>query len=166
MEISLATGGEAFWLDARTLVHVVPEADGKGQELYAISVKFETTSLYTPDPPTLIGAFPPAAGATNFRFSSASGVLVFSSYVYPDGDLGSVKDKDDAWANRGTTALVYDSTYPRHWDTWRGPKESTLFSVKLHKNSDGKWHLGDDFVNVLKGSGHVSVEHVCGSIVI
>jgi len=47
-----------------------------------------------------------------------------------------------------------------HWDTWVGPKKPTLFSVRLHKDSDDKWILGNEFINVLKGTEHVRVCYV------
>jgi hypothetical protein len=69
-----------------------------------------------------------------------------------------VKEQDEAFENRGTTALVYDHTYVRHWDTWTGPKKSTLWSVGLGKTgSDGKWALQEEYIAPLKGSGHVSI---------
>lgn len=85
-----------------------------------------------------------------------TGRLVFSDYVYPDGNLTSVKENDEAWENRGTSAMVYDTTFVRHWDTWVGPKSSSLFAVQLAKGSDEKWELATEFVNPLNGTGHVS----------
>lgn len=168
LEIPLEKGGEAFWLDDRTIAHVV-EGDGKKSDLFALPIKFEAQSSsagISSEPATLIGSFP-TASATNFRYSSRSGRLVFSDYVYPDGDLTKVKEKDEAWENRGTSALVYDATFVRHWDTWVGPKQSSLFSVELAANPDHKWVLGTDFVNVLKDTGHVGLEspiYLCGNL--
>lgn len=116
------------------------------------------------DHPTLIGSFPTTT-ATNFRFSPVSGYLVFSDYVYEDGNLTSVVEQDKAWESRGDSALVYDSTFVRHWDTWNGPKKSSLFSVRLRKDPDHKWHFGPNFNNVLLGTGHVrhSIREVIAS---
>jgi hypothetical protein len=160
LHIPLAEGGDAFWLDSRTVAHVVKTGEGKNkrQEIYALSIEFKTDAVGTLDtvnPPTFIGALP-TSSAANFRYSRIAGYLVFSDYVYPDGNLTVVKEKDDEWENRGTTALVYDSGYPRHWDHWIGPKSSSLFVVRLAKNADGKWELGTEFVNPLAGTGHAS----------
>lgn len=38
---------------------------------------------------------------------------------------------------------------------WVGPKRSTLFSVSLKKEVDGKWVLQDKYIAPLKGTGHV-----------
>lgn len=66
-------------------------------------------------------------------------------------------EQDESFENRGTTALVYDQTYVRHWDTWTRPKKSTLWSVGLGKaDNDGKWILSGEYIAPLKGSGHVS----------
>lgn len=160
--LQLAKGGEAFWINSRTVAHVV-EGD-EALELYALDIKFEAQtddqagSLTAPTPPTLIGKFP-TKSATNFRFSPASGQLVFSAYVYPDGNLTAVKKHDDEWESRGNSAFVYDTTYVRHWDTWQGAKKPALFSVRLALDPERKWIFGTHFINLLKGTGHVSTEH-------
>ncbi|KAF5369307.1 hypothetical protein D9758_002810 [Tetrapyrgos nigripes] len=157
VELATAAGGEAFWLTGRTVAHVV-EGENKTLDLYTIDVTFHTNEgivdVLRTESPRKIGSFP-TNGATNFRYSSA-GYLVFSEYVYPDGQLETVKEQDEAWENRGTTALVYDRTYERHWDTWAGPKTSTLFSVPLSQDPDHEWHFGNQFVNLLQGTGHNS----------
>lgn len=165
LEVPLASGGEAFWLDARTLAHAVAEGEGKDQvtTLYAWSVKYETEgvgALSTPESPVLIGKFPTST-PSNFRFTGTSDFLVFSDNVFPDGDLKTVKEQDAQWENRGNTAFVYDTTFERHWDNWVGPKRSTLFSVSLKKDAAGKWALGSEFTNLLKDTGHVSSIRIC-----
>ena len=83
--------------------------------------------------------------------------LVFSAQVYPDGNLSSVPAQDESWENRGNSALVYDETYVRHWDEWRGPKSSQLFSTTLKVDGgSGVWALDQDFKSPLKGTKHVS----------
>lgn len=162
MRIQLVKSGEsreAFWLDSRTVGHVV-ENEGK-LDLYVLDIRLSTNSdmsggvLSAPEPPTLVGSFP-TSSAANFRYSSAAGRLVFSDYVYSDGNLSTVKEQDEAWENRGNSALVYDKTYERHWDTWTGPKSSSLFSVSLMPTADHKWKSGSEFTNHLSGTGHVS----------
>ncbi|KAI0775548.1 alpha/beta-hydrolase [Trametes elegans] len=158
IDIPLANGGEAFWLDSRTLAHAVAEGSGKDKviNLYAISLKVDIDSpaiTTFPNSPVLIGKFPTDT-ATNFRYSAKAETLVFSDLVHADGDIKKVKENDEAWENRGDSAYVYDETFVRHWDTWVGPKRSSLFSVKLSKQPAGKWALGDDYVNLLKDTGH------------
>lgn len=138
-----------------------------------MDLKFETNAadVLSAEAPVLIGSFPTTT-ATNFVFSDSR--LFFSDYVYADGNLSSTKEQDEAWENRGTTALVYDETYERHWDTWfvlyfvpsvatgslskitirSGPKTASLFSVQLQRG-DGKWSMATEFDNLLKGTGHV-----------
>lgn len=155
LDIPLVDGGEVFWLDSRTIALVSKNKKSDTLDLYALSVQFETqTSLTTTTNPTFIGSFPTAT-VTNFRYSLSIGTLVFSYYVWPDGDLMSVKEQDEAWENRGNTALVYDETYARHWDHWITPKRSKLFSARLYKDADRKWHLGNDFANTMKHTNHV-----------
>ena len=130
-------------------------------EIYALDLKFEAGILQGPQASKLIGKLPNNA-ATNFRYSAASEFLVFSDYVYPDGDLMAVREDDEAWDSRGNTAYVYDSTYVRHWDTWVGPKRLSLFSVHLSLGTDQRWNLGGQFANLLKGTNHVcqSLYHI------
>ena len=123
-------------------------------EIYALDLKFEAGILQGPQASNLIGKLPNKA-ATNFRYSGASEFLLFSDYVYADGDLTAVKENDEAWDSRGNTAYVYDSTYVRHWDTWVGPKKQSLFSVRLSLGAEQSWSLGGQFVNLLKGTNHV-----------
>lgn len=158
LQVPLTNGGEAFWLDARTIAHAVEEGEDKDKStsIYALSVKFETESsstLSVPDSPVLIGKFPTST-ATNFKYSVNAGTLVFSDLVHADGDLTAVKKNDEAWENRGDTAFVYDDTYERHWDAWVGPKRSSLFAVKLWQSPDKKWSLGQNFINILNGTDH------------
>jgi hypothetical protein len=90
-----------FWLDSRTLGHVVVDKDKNVQELYAISVKYETegatTSIATPDSPVLVGKLPtsPSSPAANFVYNTESESLVSycrdcarsSSLIYCGGFL-------------------------------------------------------------------------------
>ena len=155
LEIPLTKGGQAFWLTPRVIAHVVPNEETGVQDIYAISVEFHTepAKIATPDSPVLIGSFPTSTSG-NFRYIPDSGILVFSDSVYEDGELKAVKEGDAAWEGRGTTALVYDETYARHWDTYRGPKHQSLFSVTLAQK-DGIWSLGEEFINLLAGTKHV-----------
>jgi hypothetical protein len=157
VEVPLAHGGEAFWLDGRTIGHVVAEDDDDSTvaSLYAISVRFTGGSLdATTDPPVLLGKFP-TMSPSSFRYAAKAGLLVFSDNVYEDGELTKVPENDRQWDERGDTALVYDEPYERHWDTWAGPKRPSLFTVKLSKDAENKWHFGDQFTNVLHGTRHV-----------
>jgi len=155
IQLHLAKGGEAFWLDERTVGYVVSEKD-QAPQLFAYSVDYSTESLSAPHPPVLVGSFPEAS-VSNFVYSSSSNLLVFSADVYPDGDLHTVKEHDEAWENRGSSALVYEDTYVRHWDTYKLPKDSALFSVELKKSDDGKsWILSDTYYSPLKDTGHHS----------
>ena len=157
LELPLAKGGVAFWLDSYTVGHVLPAEEGKGQELYAISVKVEEQSVTSPKSPLLVGSFPPGTTVGDFKYSKDAKRLVFSAYVYSDVDLTTVEEQNEEYENRGNTAYVYDETYERHWDTWAGPKKSSLFTVQLAKNEDDKWTLGNDWAAPLKGTKHVGL---------
>jgi hypothetical protein len=149
----ILSGGDVFWLDSRTLAHVV------GERIWAVSLEYKTkpkhkTSSLDSSSPYLIGTFPTGSSPYGFKFNGE--VLVFVARVYSDYNLTTVKEQDEAWDNRGTSALVYDSLFVRHWDTYRGPKSQKLFSVELSKGADGKWALGTEYYTPLKGTNHVS----------
>ena len=114
-QIPLDKVGEAFWLDSRTLANAIPEGDGKDQvvALYAVNVTYSSGSITLNTSAAFIGKFP-TASATNFIYQARAGKLVFSDQVYEDGDINAAKANDEAWENRGNTALVYDETYERH----------------------------------------------------
>ncbi|KAG8785786.1 hypothetical protein FRC12_017181 [Ceratobasidium sp. 428] len=152
VELPLFKGGDAFWLDDRTVAHVRSGSDPKSaQELYAVSVEYTTeTTTVTPKSPVHVGTLPNVP-LSNFKFSK-SGALVFSAYVYDDFNLSSVREQDEKWENRGNSALVYDANYVRHWDEYRSPKHQALFSVDLAK-VEGKWVLGGEVFS-LQLDGH------------
>ncbi|KAJ3747143.1 Alpha/Beta hydrolase protein [Lentinula detonsa] len=157
-KLPLTEGGEAFWLNGRTLAYVL-ESEQKTLEIFALDLLYEpatneSVGVLSSKPPVLLGTFP-TTSASNFRYST-DGYLVFSDSVYPDGNLTTVKEQDEAWENRGNTALVYDHTYERHWDHWVGPKTQSLFSVRLVQDPDHKWTFGSEFVNLLAGTEHSS----------
>ncbi|EJD50500.1 alpha/beta-hydrolase [Auricularia subglabra TFB-10046 SS5] len=150
-EVPLARGGDAFWLDSRTIGHVVRPADDAAPQLLARSVEYSTE--LAPQEPYVVGTFPDA-DVQNFETSPDGRWLVFSADVYSDRDLATVKPQDDAWKERGTTALVYEETFVRHWDTYRLPKRPSLFSVRVTKGDDGRYVLGTTFNSVLKDTNH------------
>ncbi|KAG8886658.1 hypothetical protein FRB97_000078 [Tulasnella sp. 331] len=158
VEFPIITGGEVFFLDARTVAHVVGEA------IYAVSLEYDGTLVQAPLPPYLVGSFPSGSSPTNFKFTGSKKahtqakddvqhILVFSAKVYADYNLTAVKEQDEAWANRETSGKVYDGLYVRHWDEYSTDKKSRLFSVELSKRN-GKWVLGTDFFKPLEGTEH------------
>jgi hypothetical protein len=156
-----------FWLNSRTLGRV-KEDDGV-QTIEAFSISLEDPDseaqnqnqnrLSAKDPVT-VGTLPKGILADNFQYSQDAGILVFSALVYDDYDLTTVEEKDKAREERGTTAYVFDDTFVRHWDTWRGPKKSRLFSVSLvQSQEDQSWKLGDEFYRPLLHTDHVRFFH-------
>jgi hypothetical protein len=150
-------GGEAFWLDSKTIGYVIEDKnedkDHDSQStLFAISISSPSAA----GKPVPVGTFPSAVAPANFQYSAKASILVFTAPVYADGDLLTVQEQDKAYKNRGNTAKVYDVTYARHWDEWVGPKKSTLFTVSIKKDASGKWQMGEEFGSPLKGTGHVS----------
>ncbi|PPQ84495.1 hypothetical protein CVT26_003741 [Gymnopilus dilepis] len=159
IQIPLEKGGDTFWLSSRTIANVIQGAEDT--EIYALDLVLksfsnntnEGTEAYTS--PVLIGKIP-SKTAGNYRYNANTGNLVFSAYVYPDGNLSTVAEQDKAWDERGNTALVYDSTYVRHWDEWQGKKGPQLFSTKINQSQDGNWALGNSFSSPLQGTKHYS----------
>ena len=157
-------GSMFFWLDSRTLARVTET--GKVQKLESIDVIVNESDCLSFADPSTIGTLPKGISADNFQFTQHGGFMVFSALVYPDYDLTTVAEQDKQYEERGTSAYVFDNTFVRHWDTWRGPKKSRLFSVELTKEDGwwhlGKWHLGkgwhlgSEFYRPLLDTEHVS----------
>ena len=148
--------GEFFWLAQNTLAQVVESDSGSNIYAYQIfSPKTDENSF-----PALVASVP-SKSASNFRYNPATGDLVFSAEVYPDGNLTTVEEQDKQWDQRGNNALVYDTAYVRHWDVWQGKKGSQLFSVKISKGQDGGWNANSDFKSPLQGTNHVCVFFNC-----
>ena len=145
-------GGEFFWLAQNTLAQVVEGALGSDIYAYQIALSSQTDKSYSA--PTLIGSIP-SKSASNFRYNPATGNLVFSAEVYPDGNLTTVAGQDKQWEQRGNNAFVYDTAYVRHWDVWQGEKGAQLFSVKISKGQDGLWNANGNFKSPLQGTNHV-----------
>ncbi|KAG8808736.1 hypothetical protein FRC19_005695 [Serendipita sp. 401] len=145
-------GSSAFWLDSRTLARIT-EKDGT-QTLETFDISSGGDSLeFSFSTANLVGSFPKGISADNFQYTQEGEMLVFSALVYPDYDLQTVADQNKAYEERGTTAYVFDDTFVRHWDTWRGPKKSRLFSVSLTKGK-GIWELGSEFFRPLLDTEH------------
>ncbi|CAG7853281.1 Dipeptidyl-peptidase 5; AltName: Full=Dipeptidyl-peptidase V; Short=DPP V; Short=DppV; Flags: Precursor [Serendipita indica DSM 11827] len=153
-------GSSVFWIDSHTLVKVT-EDDGV-QTLEALDVATKGKHVTVTHAGT-IGSLPKGISADNFQFTKKGHLLVFSALVYPDYDLETVAKQDEEYEARGTTAYVFDDTFVRHWDTWRGPKKSRLFGVTLSKEKE-TWRLGKNFYRPLLESEHYTpVEPFGGS---
>lgn len=132
-------------------------------EIWSIDILFSNGKVNTENH-TPIGTFP-VKTASNFRYHPQSKHLVFSAKVYPDANLTSVKTRDEEHESRGNSAYVYDSGFPRHWDTWTGPKKNQLFSVDLSQGSDKKWTLGPKYNSPQKVTGHVMIPIICDHMI-
>lgn len=80
--------GDAFWLDSRTIGHITA-SDGT-QKLFAVRVLLDTQKNIALSS-ELVDAFP-NDGSANFKYSAEGGVLVFSTYVWPDMDCKSFSE--------------------------------------------------------------------------
>ncbi|KAK7473162.1 Dipeptidyl-peptidase 5, variant 2 [Stygiomarasmius scandens] len=139
---------KAFWINNRTFGHVVDAENDEGLKINTVTIGIIAGNLHLTES-DVIGTIPTKT-ASNFRYLPKDGRLVFLDSVYADGNLSAVPDHDRAWESRGNSALVYDATPARFWDTWMGPKAASLFSVGLHLDVLSKrWTLGTDFVNLL-----------------
>ncbi|KAK7473147.1 Dipeptidyl-peptidase 5 [Stygiomarasmius scandens] len=114
---------KAFWINNRTFGHVVDAENDEGLKINTVTIGIIAGNLHLTE------------SVDN---------------VYADGNLSAVPEYDRAWESRGNSALVYDATPARFWDTWMGPKAASLFSVGMQLDVLSKrWNIGSDFVNLL-----------------
>ena len=126
------------WLNDTHIAIVQPfkEVEGKtasGCNLVSCSIEMDAVS-------SPVCSFPTSIGNLKYNFA---GKLVFSAEVYPDGDLATVEAQDKAIADSGTSGVVYDSLFVRHWDAWKTEKKQKLFVIQL-KHVKGAWTKVDD----------------------
>ncbi|KAG8813035.1 hypothetical protein FRC17_001702, partial [Serendipita sp. 399] len=155
-------GSSAFWLDSSTLARVTEKDGTQTLETFDISSGADLAQMSLSSA-NVVGTFPKGISADNFQYTQGGGLLVFSALVYPDYDLQTVARQDKAYEERGTTAYVFDDTFVRHWDTWRGPKKSRLFAVAL-KKGDVSWELGNEFFRPLLDTQHFTPVEPFGGI--
>ncbi|KAI0028452.1 alpha/beta-hydrolase [Vararia minispora EC-137] len=150
-ELAIASDGNAFWYDDLTLVIAIRNSTSRTTTLYAHYVSPEVSIL---EPGELIGTLP-TDSASNFQFSPAAQALVFSDYVYPDGDLSKTVENERAWMERKDTALMFDgSTFTRIMDKYTSPRRPSLFTMRVTVDWDGRWRLVDEYINLLADTGH------------
>ena len=141
-------------MDDRTLALVSPGVDS-GPELLAVSIKIDSSAISVTNR-NFVGTLP-QVDAGNYQYSASAKMLVFSAYVYEDHNLTAVHERNKAFEERGNSALIYDNTFMRHWDTWRDKTRQALFSVGLFHDEKGVWILDKEYFAPLLGTGHVRV---------
>ncbi|KAH9821774.1 dipeptidyl aminopeptidase V [Melampsora americana] len=124
--------------------------EGKSIELWAINLNKKSNDDKTYEQ-YLVGKVPTSiSDLKSISVSSTSTILSFFAEVYAPYNNESLKkvyeveqskeDEDD-----GSTGLIYDTLFVRHWDTWINPhgKRSRVFFTQL-SFTDNQWTLGSD----------------------
>jgi dipeptidyl aminopeptidase/acylaminoacyl peptidase len=94
-------------------------------------------------------------GASGIVWSRDGSKFLFLSSVWPDCKTQDCnKQKDEARANRGYEAEIFDKLLYRHWNAWHGPKYSHLFLMDLKSNQyyDLTQSLETDIPTIALGS--------------
>jgi dipeptidyl aminopeptidase/acylaminoacyl peptidase len=79
----------------------------------------------------------------SFALSRDGRSLALAIEVFPDCDtLACTRERLDSFAERKTTARVYDRLFVRHWDTWKDGRRSHLFVMPAE---------GGEPVDVMRG---------------
>ncbi|KAF9645135.1 alpha/beta-hydrolase [Thelephora ganbajun] len=115
---------------------------------YVISVEFETKSsdmakIATPDPPS-----------DNFSHIPESRVLVFSDYVYEDGELKGSR-RPVRFGRTGEIRRWFMVRFASVIGIPTVGRSTSLSSVKLAQKN-GIWSLGEGFISMLAGTTHSS----------
>ncbi len=94
-------------------------------------------------------------GASGIVWSRDGSKFLFLSSVWPDCKTQDCnKQKDEARANRGYEAEIFDKLLYRHWNAWHGPKYSHFFLMDLKSNQyyDLTQSLETDIPTIALGS--------------
>lgn len=127
----------------------LPNKEGKSIELWAINLEKKTNEPNYEH--YLVGKLPTTISELkSISVSSNSAILGFFAEVYAPYDTESLKkvyeiekikeDEDD-----GSTGMVYDALFVRHWNTWIDPhgKSSRVYFTQLSW-TDNRWSLSSD----------------------
>ncbi|MBU1095735.1 MAG: S9 family peptidase [Ignavibacteriae bacterium HGW-Ignavibacteriae-2] len=96
-------------------------------------------------------------GCSDVRWSADGTKILFISSVYPECLTQECnKNKDDEIAASKVNVMVFEELMYRHWDDWRGPKRSHLFSydLKSKKYSDLTLNSNYDVPPIALGSSN------------
>lgn len=96
-------------------------------------------------------------GCSDVRWSADGTKILFISNVYPECLTQECnKNKDDEIAASKVNVMVFEELMYRHWDDWRGPKRSHLFSydLKSKKYSDLTLNSNYDVPPIALGSSN------------
>jgi len=142
-----------FWLSDSELAFLDP-AD-QTLKVLALDLSLAPSAIAVSSAEPIV-SFPIEVG--DLTYHAGSGTLAFTAWVWPDGDLTAVAEHDARFADRGDDGLVYDDLFVRHWDTWRGPKQSQIFHVDLNRankssSAKGRWRSSGHFRAPINGTG-------------
>ncbi|KAL0084076.1 Alpha/Beta hydrolase protein [Phycomyces blakesleeanus] len=136
-----STQSEPFFLDNENIAYIQHTAGVDVDQLHVLNLESGDSYALT--------EFPIAFG--NIKYNHKKSLLVFSASVYPGGSLEDAKQKDKVLKEtKKDTGLVYDQLMVRHWDTFVPEKVNNIFVVQLE--NDGKYTVGNNTINLLKGT--------------
>ncbi|GAB5588022.1 Dipeptidyl-peptidase 5 [Umbelopsis nana] len=136
---------EPVFLDDSHLAFLQARDGSEVPHVYVVNIDSETQETYQ------LTSFLVEIGS--IKYHAASQILGFSASVYDDGDLESVKAKDES-AEKKDSGMVYDGLPVRLWNTYLPPKDkkNNIFVVPV--TFDGaKYIVNGAPINLLKGTG-------------
>lgn len=143
---------EPVFLDDSHLAFLQARDGSEVPHVYVVNIDSETQETYQ------LTAFLVEIGS--IKYHAASQILGFSASVYDDGDLESVKAKDES-AEKKDSGMVYDGLPVRFWNTYLPPKDkkNNIFVVPVAFDG-AKYIVNGAPVNLLKGTGMVSEQYI------
>ncbi|TLD31353.1 hypothetical protein PspLS_01728 [Pyricularia sp. CBS 133598] len=153
--LDLKTGDISVWFNGSGISEVVfagptptsiiylngtnAEEDG-GVSLYA-------ADLHSPTNATLVASLPaPYSGLKAARTSSGDINFLLTAKAYPNGTVYNEQLAPKA----RSSANIYTSLYPRHWDYWLTPQKNAVFGGVLKSGNSG-YSLSGNLTNYVTG---------------
>ncbi|KAL8420791.1 hypothetical protein RB594_003555 [Gaeumannomyces avenae] len=152
--LNLQTGAVTRWHNSTSdLSDVVFVGPTNTSILYLNGTSLYSADLLSLGSATKVVSLPgPFSGLKVARTPSGDVRFLVTAKAYPNG---TVYDEETAVAAK-STAKIYNSIYPRHWDTWLSPEKNAVFGGTLKTGNGSSLAFDGKLTNYVTGICNVT----------